>query len=130
MQAIPSLFVAHSNLGGRGVFTSALIPKGSIIEICPVIALPIRERPYLDETGLYDYYFIWGEKENQCAIVLGYGSMYNHSFHPNAQYRPDYQGNTLDFFAMQDIKPGEEITVNYNGDPEVQEDVWFDVEEQ
>lgn len=130
MQAIPSLYIAHSSLGGRGVFTAADIPEGSVIEVCPVIAMPVRDRAFLDETDLYDYYFIWGENDNQCAIVLGYGSLYNHAYEPNAQYAADYDGDTLNFYALQDIAAGEEITVNYNGDPREHTALWFKVEEE
>ncbi len=31
------------------------------------------------------------------------------------------------FTALRDIAPGEEITVNYNGSPEDQSAVWFEV---
>lgn len=126
MQRVDSLFIAPSSLGGRGVFTGAPIPKGSIIEISPMIVLPVEEHEQLDATGLQDYYFMWGEKDQQCAIALGYGSLYNHSFEPNAQYRPDFVRRTLDFFAVRDIAAGEEITVNYNGDPRDAAPVWFE----
>ncbi|MCB9297045.1 MAG: SET domain-containing protein-lysine N-methyltransferase [Lewinellaceae bacterium] len=125
MQSIPSLFIAPSPLGGRGVFTAAPIPQGALLEICPVIVLPGQDRQHLDRTGLYDYYFIWGEEDELCAIALGYGSLYNHSFQPNAEYRADFDGPTLDFYALRDVEAGEEITVNYNGDPDNREALWF-----
>lgn len=127
MQVIPSLYIAVSRLGGRGVFTSADISEGSIIEVSPAIVMPKADREYLDKTGLYDYYFIWGKDDHQCAIVLGYGSMYNHAYEPNAEYSADYEANTLDFFALRNIKAGEEITVNYNGNPEEHDKLWFKV---
>ncbi|HQU59639.1 MAG: SET domain-containing protein-lysine N-methyltransferase [Phaeodactylibacter sp.] len=126
MQRIDSLYIAPSPLGGRGVFTAAAIPAGALIEICPMIVMPQAHRQHLDETGLYDYYFIWGEKEEECAIALGYGSLFNHDYDPNAEYIPDFDHNTLDFFALRDIDAGEEITVNYNGDPEEQSEIWFE----
>lgn len=125
MQSIPSLFVAPSALGGRGVFTSEDIPQGSVVEICPVIVLPEKDRTLLDQTKLHDYYFIWGEQENQCAIILGFGSIYNHSFSPNAEYSPDYPGESLSFYALKAIEAGSEITVNYNGTPDEQSGLWF-----
>ncbi|MCB0562304.1 MAG: SET domain-containing protein-lysine N-methyltransferase [Lewinellaceae bacterium] len=125
MQRIDSLFITLSPLGGRGVFTAAPILEGSLIEVCPVIVMPGNHRRHLDETGLYDYYFIWGEEDGQCAIALGYGSLYNHSFEPNSEYRADLTGLTLDFYALRDIAAGEEITVNYNGDPDKRDKLWF-----
>ena len=125
-QSLSSLFIAPSQRGGRGVFTSAPIHKGSIIEISPVIVMSKEDRVQIDDTKLHDYYFIWGEQDDQCAIVLGYGSLYNHAYKPNAEYTPDFGGKTLDFYALRDIKAGEEITVNYSGDPQGHIDLWFE----
>ena len=125
MQRIPSLFIAPSPLGGRGVFTAAPIPEFTLIEVCPVIVMPGSEREFIDQTALYDYYFIWGEDDELCAIALGFGSLYNHSFEPNAEYRADFEGPTLDFYALRKIEAGEEVTVNYNGDPDNEDEVWF-----
>ena len=33
----------------------------------------------------------------------------------------------INFVALKDIKPEEEILVNYNGDPTNQEKVWFEI---
>jgi SET domain-containing protein len=128
MQRIPSLFVAESPLGGRGVFTAADVPEGALIEICPVIVLPGEQLSLIDQTVIYDYYFLWGEEDEHCAMALGYGSLYNHSFQPNARYEADFEGLTLHFFAIRAIKAGEEIVVNYNGDPEDKEAIWFEAE--
>ena len=126
LSTIPSLYVAPSQKGGRGVFTSASIPRGTKIESSPVIVLPEKDRSKVHATLLHDYYFIWGEKDDKCAIVLGYGSIYNHQYEPNAEYEPDFIKNTLHFYALRDIKAGEEITVNYSGDPEGKIDLWFE----
>jgi SET domain-containing protein len=71
-----------------------------------------------------DYVFIWGKKT--VAIALGYGSLYNHSYSPNARYY-DGPGRTKVFMALRTIRAGEEILVNYNGDPKSREKVEFDV---
>lgn len=125
MQKIPSLYFAPSNLGGRGVFTAAEVTEGSLLEICPVIVMPKAHLKYLDQTGMYDYYFLWGAREEACAVALGYGSLYNHSYTPNAIYLPDFQGQVLHFIALRNIEAGEEITVNYNGNPGDEGEVWF-----
>lgn len=125
-QRIPSLFIAESELGGRGVFTAEPLEAGSLIEICPVIVLPEEDLPTIHGTGLHDYYFLWEEDQKKCAIALGYGSLYNHSYQPNARYDADYEGQTLEFFTLEDIEAGSEITVNYNGEPDVKTPVWFD----
>lgn len=125
MQRIPSLFFTESPLGGRGVFTAAAIPQGALIEICPVVVIPGGQLPLIDQTVIYNYYFLWGEEDEHCAMALGYGSLYNHSFEPNARYDADFEGLTFHFFALRDIEAGEEIVVNYNGDPEDKDAIWF-----
>jgi SET domain-containing protein len=125
-QRVPFLFIAESELGGRGVFTAEPLDEGDLIEICPVIVLPERELPIIHGTFLHDYYFLWGEAQKQCAIALGYGSLYNHSYEPNAHYLVDYEHGTIDFYCLKRIESGGEITVNYNGEPEVKTPVWFD----
>ncbi len=127
MQILPSLFIAPSELGGRGVFTAAAISAGSLIEVSPVLVLSAKDCKRIHKTKLHDYYFIWGDEDQYGAIPLGYGCLYNHSYTPNAQYRPDFENDTLDFFALKNIPAGEEITVNYGGDPEDKNTVWFEV---
>lgn len=99
-----------------------------MIEICPVIVLPEADLPIIHRTKLHDYYFLWGDDQQQCAIALGYGSLYNHAYEPNARYLLDYEHDTIDFYCIKKIEAGEEITVNYNGEPEVKTPVWFDGE--
>ena len=120
------LYIGPSEKGGRGVFSTNFISKGTLIETCPVISMPKQARIKLDQTKLHDYYFIWGAEDQKCALVLGYGSLYNHDYQPNAEYEPDYQNDRLSFYARQDIKPGEEITVNYSGDPTGNIPLWFE----
>lgn len=60
---------------------------------------------------------------------MGHGSLYNHSYRPNAKYVRKVSEGVIDFVAVRDIEVGEEITVNYNGYPGDNEPVWFDVVE-
>lgn len=125
-QSRPALFIAPSPLGGRGVFSSEPILIGSIIEICPVLSMQGKDRQHLDQTKLHDYYFIWGINDEYCAIVLGFGSLYNHAYEPNAEYEPNFETDTLTFYALKRIPAGTEITVNYSGDPTGRMELWFE----
>jgi SET domain-containing protein len=126
MQRIPSVYIGHSARKGRGVFTSAPIEEGDLIEICSVVVCGEDDLPLIHKTKLHDYYFLWGDDEKKCAIALGYGSLYNHEYKPNARYEVDFEEETISFYALTSIKAGEEISVNYNGDWEDHNPVWFD----
>ena len=113
-----------SNISGRGIFSTRKIQKGEIIEVCQIIQLTEKDSKEIDKTSLYDYYFSW--KDKSIAICWGLGSLYNHSYNPSAQYIKDFKNNLIRFVAIKDIEEGEEIFVNYNGDPLNQEKVWFE----
>lgn len=112
---------------GRGVFATKHYLPGDIIEACPVIVLSVADRKKIDQTKLYNYYFSWGTQLNKAAIALGYGSLYNHSYKPNARYIKMINKNCIQIAALQPIKPGDEIKVNYNGDPKNKNALWFPV---
>ncbi len=113
---------------GRGMVAGEQIKKGDLIERCPVLVLEKKFTEQIDKTPLYDYYFIWGKNDESIAIALGYGSIYNHSFEPNAEYVPNYEDAQLEFYALRDISEGEEILVNYNGTPKSEKPIWFEAE--
>ncbi|HMS99165.1 MAG TPA: SET domain-containing protein [Saprospiraceae bacterium] len=125
MQRVASLYIASSDDRGRGVFTASPIHAGDVIEVCPVIVIPKRELPIIHKTILHDYYFLWGDNLEDCAIALGYGSMYNHELNPNANFILDLENMTIDIEAIQDIAAGEEITLNYHGEPGDESELWF-----
>ncbi len=125
-QRITSLFIGPSDLHDRGVFTTEGIRKDSLIEICAVIVIPEEELELLKKTVLYNYYFDWHKNGEDAAIVLGYGSLYNHDYQPNTEYALNYEANSIEIYALRDIEAGEELTFNYNGNPTDQTKVWFD----
>lgn len=108
---------------GRGVFARRAIREGEAFETCPVLILPpeVIEAP---SAVLSSYVFDWGD--GHLALALGYGSLYNHSYEPNARYE-DIGRRAKRFVAIREIAAGEEITINYNGAPEDRTPVWFDV---
>lgn len=125
MQKITGLYIAESDGKGRGVFTSIEINPGDLIEVCPVVVIPQRELPLIHKTVLHDYYFLWGDNLEDCAIALGYGSMYNHDVFPNANFILDIENMSIDIEAILPIKAGDEITLNYNGEAGDESELWF-----
>jgi len=119
------IVVKKSELHGRGVFAKVDIEKDEIIEECHVILIPIEEEKFLDKTFLYNYYFEWDK--NNVAIILEYGSIYNHSHNANAEFDSNTENKTMILTAARKINKGEEITVNYNGDYNDNKKVWFEI---
>jgi uncharacterized protein len=110
---------------GRGMFASRNFLKGELIERAPIIPINEKQWPNAAKTILSDYAFDWGEKDEHAAIALGYVSIYNHSYSPNAQLEQMLDELMMEIIAIKEIQPGEEITINYNGDPEKQDPLWF-----
>lgn len=110
------IYLGKSNIqnAGRGVFAAKKIPEGTLIEECPIILLPIKDLPYVQQTLLKNYCFKLGNFVQTLAVCLGFGSLYNHSYDPNATYIKHLKEETINFVAIKDIKKNEEITVNYN----------------
>ncbi|MBG9812844.1 lysine methyltransferase [Bacillus endophyticus] len=112
----------------RGVFAKQDIKKGTLLHEAPVIPYPNKEHEHIEKTALADYAFEYGV--NHTAILLGYGMLFNHSYTPNATYKINFDNHTFDFYAYTDIQAGKEILINYNGDVDDQELLWFDREDE
>lgn len=126
LQPPQSVEIRESPKRGRGVFATRFIGQGEVIEEAPVLVL--QEKLLYSPHGtsqVADYVFIWSSK-GLVGLSLGYGSLYNHSYSPNAYYE-DTPNDTMLYIALRGIHPGEEITINYNGEPNDDSPVGFDV---
>ncbi len=127
MQHIPGLYISQSQDRGRGVFTAHEVNEGDMIEICPLILIPASELALLNKTTLYNYYFLWPEKQDMSCIALGYGSLYNHSGGaPNAEVTFDLEEETILINATRKIEAGDEILIDYQGGVKNAPELWFD----
>ena len=110
---------------GRGMLANRKISKGELVERAPVVVISDKQWPPVATSILSDYAFDWGEKDEHAAIALGYVSIYNHSYSPNAQLEALLDELMMEIVALKDIQLNEEITINYNGDPESRKRLWF-----
>jgi SET domain-containing protein len=109
------IYVKRVKGKGRGVFARRRINRGTLIEKVPCLLVPIRHVVGgLKNPDVMRFFFVRDRK--RFAVCLGYGSLYNHSYKPNARY-DDGPGATMVFTAIRNISPHEEICINYNGDP-------------
>lgn len=104
-----------SDIHGIGVFATRVFKKGELIEHAPLVLLDNTEREQLQNTVLFDYYFLIGNRKTPVALGLGMASLYNHAMMPNADYTIDLRNEILIIRANQTISAGTEITINYHG---------------
>lgn len=93
---------------GSGVFSNKNFKEGDILEVVPVLAIPIKDTK---ENILKDYVFMY-DAENY-GMALGYGSMYNHQNDPNVSYSYSDDKKFMQYSAIKDINSGDELFISY-----------------
>ena len=101
------IIIKKSLRHGWGVFAEKNIKKGEKIEQCYFILSKGQDN------SLEDFYFA---VERKYAILLGFGSIYNHSDDPNANYSINITKRIATIKAQKNIKKGEEILISYGED--------------
>jgi len=128
-----NVYVKQSSIpdSGRGVFATRSIKKGEIIEVCPFIDIPDHDLENLSQSMLITYTFFYGEKKEKLLIALGFGSLYNHSYSPNAKYSINEADQTIRFIAKKTICKDSEITFDYkHGNPQDKNPLWFEANQE
>lgn len=125
---LPKVHRDSSPVHGSGVFASANLSAGDVVEVCPVLVVAAEDVEAFNTTGLDHYCYAWAD--GAVALALGLGSLYNHSFAPNATFQIDEEANTVTIIALTDIARGDEVTFNYLGDATDPAALWFDLSER
>lgn len=125
----PSLRMVRVPGKGRGVVAGRAFSAGEVVDLTPVVVVPARQRDLLDRTELRRFCFSWDDDTGSLAVALGRASLFNHSYQPTVRTEKRVGARTIVFLAERDIRPGEELTINYNGDPDCRDPMWFDVRE-
>ena len=109
---------------GRGVIATKRIKANTVIETCPILVFDV---PIGTPHILEGYAFRYDSK--RIALVLGLGSIYNHSFEPNAFFDIDKRNRQVEVKAIREIAQGEEVCINYAGSctNEDEANLWFKV---
>lgn len=104
------IFVKKSPIHGYGVFAAEDISEGSLVEECYPLYAPAGDILFSS------YYF---KADNQSALPLGFGCIYNHSLNPNVTYFYTADKGLFIFKARRFIHRGEELLCSYGKN-------WFD----
>ncbi len=107
--------IAPSPIHGLGVFAASSIPRGTLIGLAHVLSPAIGAVPselYV-RTERGDVAQVAAPFSGWAATRLG--RYYNHSETPNATSEPGRDGRSRWLVAARDVRPGEEVTVDYRG---------------
>jgi hypothetical protein len=110
--------VTTRGLHGRGVVTTRRVADGETCEVAPLMLLP----PGVEVDG-FDHVF---DVDGVSGIAGGVVSFANHSYRPNCAYGIDADAGLVTLYALLELAEGVEVLVNYNGDPDCADPVWFD----
>ena len=117
---------------GRGVVSKEFINKGTIIDIAHVILFSNHENDLINKTIINNYVFEWDDPEDNSeyknALAMSFCEFLNHSYTPNVEYEKNFKDKTIKFYAIKDIQPEIELTINYNGKLDNKNPLWFDLE--
>jgi len=105
---------------GRGLFADSLgIKQGKLVTRCEILTLDQFDTVLVNQTSLKHYTFKLDN--NADCLVLGDGEIFNHSDNPNVGYQlQDFDGRKIMiFFSLRDIKPDEQLVIDYNADIKV-----------
>jgi len=126
-----NIYVADSQIHGKGVFTEVDILPGEIIEQAYVIH-PENKNSESTDKNFQKYFFAWPylqqnwknnvekmgfltlEQVTFATCVLGFGMIYNHSLTPNVLFDVDIDNSMVEFRAKRKIIAGEELLICYN----------------
>ncbi len=110
---------------GFGVVATKDIKKGEIISVSPYLVIPYKELKIFNKMSISAYCFACGKT---VALAMDDTSFLNHSYDPNAYCKESCsKDRKMKFVARRNIKRDEEITINYNGNPENKNKLWFTV---
>ena len=117
LQRASGLTLIANTPKGRGVFASERIPARTVIEVCPVLILDPKDAGnHISKTMLdhYTYNWPWKHGMKTQVIVLGLGSMFNHSnYAQNVAWTRDVPNECITYVALKDIEIGDELCISY-----------------
>jgi uncharacterized protein len=99
--------------GQYTILAKDMIANGEIVEICPVIPCGIEAKAI---DGIKDFIFEIDKNNRQFGVVLGYGSLYQHSEKPNLEFGYNKSNKQMYFTSIRMIRAGEELTIDYGKD--------------
>lgn len=100
---------------GWGVFATADLPAETVVERAPFLLLDPVDA---GNPPLNDYVFTVTHNARsalagQRALVLGWGSLFNHADPPNVEHRLRLKQRLFEFVTTRAVSAGEQLFVSY-----------------
>lgn len=109
----PDLVVSSCGFG-RGIFTTTFLPADTTLEECPFLRIPSRTCTGILDDYVFDMEPEDGEEEGDWySLVLGWGSLFNHSDQHNTEYWYDPDRLLIVFHTIRPVEAGNQLFVNY-----------------
>ena len=114
----PKIEVLKSTVHGVGVFAKKAIKKNEVLEENYYIILKgdWHKLPSLMQEYIYGWTKDLYDNKSKAALVFGNGALYNSSLKPNADWQTNVDRNRFIFYAIKDMKAGEEIMIDYGNE--------------
>lgn len=106
------MLIYKTDIKGRCVFANKEYKEWDTIEICEYITIPQAQIETLKKTVINDYWFWCNGDQGDAILLLGNGSLYNHSKDPNMQPVMEADGRMW-FVAIKAIEVGDELVFDY-----------------
>jgi SET domain-containing protein len=114
------LFRVGTGPKGRGLLASRRISPGTVIHEAPCIRVVKAEYDKFMKFTVLEHYLFNAEGGDK-LLALGYGSLFNHSRHPNVDYRVDSTDLSIRYISgHKEIQEDDELCISYGGN------LWFD----
>ena len=112
----PAIVIATCAFG-HGIFTTRALPPDTTLEECPYLRINADECA----GSLDDYVFNLEPSEEDgdrevYSLVLGWGSLFNHSYAHNTEYWHDTDRDLIIFHTVKKVAAGKQLFVNYGKD--------------
>ena len=117
--------IKKSPVHGWGVFALEDIEIGDMIEVCVYVPIETYNEGDILTHYSFPYPRVFGEIKDSNkkidkliqVVVLGYGSLYNHSLTPNVDYITNTELSVFEFISFKKITKGEELFIKYDKNP-------------
>lgn len=113
-------FISEFHGMGRGLGATSMVFPGDIVEVSEILALSPEDTATLETTVLKYYKFRLDETRD--CIVLGLGSLFNHSDEPNVSFSLEKESTgriVMVFRATKIVIRSEQLFIDYRQDANV-----------